>query len=47
MEITKSRLKQIIKEELSLLGSLDIEENFVKKHEIQLNEDERSALGCS
>ena len=38
MKLTKSKLKQIIKEELSLLGSLDIEENFVKKHDIQIDE---------
>ena len=42
MKLTKSKLKQIIKEELSLLGSLDIEENFVKKNEIQLNEGPRT-----
>ena len=44
MKLAKSKLMQIIKEELSLLGSLDIEENFVKKNEIQLNEDEGEVL---
>tara|TARA_R110002020_G_scaffold196853_1_gene397831 strand:- start:704 stop:964 length:261 start_codon:yes stop_codon:yes gene_type:complete len=39
MKLTKSKLKQIIKEELSLMGSLEIEENFVKKNNIQLNEE--------
>ena len=39
MKLTKSKLKRIIKEELSLMGSLEIEENFVKKNNIQLNEE--------
>jgi hypothetical protein len=39
MKLTKSKLKQIIKEELSLMGSLEIEENFVKKNDIQLDEE--------
>jgi len=39
MKLTKSKLKQIIKEELSLLGTLEIEENFIKKNDIQLNEN--------
>ena len=39
MKLSRRRLKQIIKEELSLMGSLEIEENFVKKNNIQLNEE--------
>jgi|18_taG_2_1085343.scaffolds.fasta_scaffold38499_2 hypothetical protein len=39
MKLTKSKLKQIIKEELSLIGSLEIEENFLKKNDIQLQEE--------
>ena len=39
MKLTRSKLKQIIKEELSLMGPLEIEENFVKKNDIQLNEE--------
>jgi len=39
MKLTKSKLKRIIKEELSLMGSLEIEENFVKKNDIQLDEE--------
>ena len=31
MKLTKSKLKQIIKEEISLLGLLEIENNFVKR----------------
>jgi len=34
MKITKSRLKQLIKEELSLMGALETEINFVKKHKL-------------
>ena len=40
MRITKSRLKQLIKEELALMGSLEIEENFVKKNNIQIHEED-------
>ena len=32
MKLTKSRLKQIIKEELVFLGALETELNFAKKH---------------
>jgi len=32
MKLTKSRLKQIIKEELAFLGALETELNFAKKH---------------
>jgi hypothetical protein len=31
VKLTKSKLKQIIKEEISLLGFLEIENNFVKR----------------
>ena len=34
MKITKTRLKQIIKEELQMLGSLEIENNFIKKYNL-------------
>ena len=43
MKLTQSKLKQLIKEELSLMGSLEIEGNFVKKHEIQINEEHEGA----
>jgi hypothetical protein len=39
MKLTKSRLKQLIKEELALMGSLEVEENFVKKNNIQIHEE--------
>ncbi len=39
MKITKSRLKQIIKEELQMLGSLEVESNFVKKNNLELEEE--------
>ena len=39
MKITKSRLKQIIKEELQMLGSLEVENNFVKKNNLELEEE--------
>lgn len=32
MKITKSRLKRLIKEELHMLGSLEIENNFIRKN---------------
>jgi hypothetical protein len=47
MKLTKSKLKQIIKEELSLMGSLEIEENFVKKNNIQLNEETKEDIYTS
>lgn len=44
MKITKSKLRQIIKEELSLMGSLEIENNFAKKH--SLTEDDEASMGA-
>ena len=41
MKLTKSKLKQIIKEELSLMGSLEIENNFAKKN--SLTEDDEAS----
>jgi|TARA_R110001583_G_scaffold31790_3_gene108504 hypothetical protein len=34
MKLTKSKLKQLIKEELALMGALETENNFVKKHDL-------------
>ena len=39
MKLTKSKLKQLIKEELALMGALEIEHNFVRKHGLQVRED--------
>jgi len=38
MKLTKRKLKQLIREELSLMGALEIEKNFVKENDIQINE---------
>ena len=35
MKLTKSRLKQLIKEELAFLGALETELNFAKKHGLE------------
>jgi hypothetical protein len=40
MKLTKSKLKQIIKEELTFLGALETELNFARKHGLLENEDE-------
>ena len=39
MKITKSRLKQLIKEELSLMGVLETEVNFIKKNNLSEHEE--------
>ena len=39
MKLTKSKLKQIIKEEISLMRGLEVEENFIKKHDINIKEE--------
>ena len=40
MKLTKSKLKQIIKEELTFLGALETELNFARKHGLLENEEE-------
>ena len=40
MKLTKTKLKQIIKEELTFLGALETELNFARKHGLLENEDE-------
>jgi hypothetical protein len=39
MKLTRSKLTQLIKEELALMGALETEHNFVKKHGLQVRED--------
>ena len=40
MKLTKTKLKQLIKEELALMGALDVEQNFINKHGLNEHEDE-------
>jgi len=47
MKLTKSRLKQLIKEELSLMGVLETETNFIKKNNLEENEEYEEPTGVS
>lgn len=40
MKLTKSKLKQLIKEELALMGALDVEQNFISKHGLNEQDDD-------
>ena len=42
MKLTKAKLKQLIKEELALMGALEVENNFIKKYD--LNEEASDEL---
>ncbi len=44
MKLTKSKLKELIKEELALMGALEVENNFIKKHDHDLNEEASDEL---
>ena len=43
MKITKSKLKQLIKEELALFTGLEVESNFIKKNNLKEHEESMRA----
>jgi hypothetical protein len=45
MKLTKSKLKQLIKEELALMAGLEIEHNFIKKHGLAEHDEDTSTAG--
>ena len=45
MKLTKTKLKQLIKEELSLMGSLEIENNFVRESDFEINDNDGGSQG--
>ena len=47
MKLTKTRMKQIIKEEVALFAGIEVEQNFIKKNNLEENEEYEEPTGAS